>query len=385
MTLSETIANLAANRAARARMPSSPGGDRLRDLEDFGADPGNLRARLYVPVDLPDGAPLVVVLHGCTQTAAGYDAGAGWSTLADAHGFALLFPEQRRANNPNMCFNWFQPDDTRRDAGEVASIRAMIEAVVRDHAIDRARIFVTGLSAGGAMTSAMLATYPEIFAGGAIIAGLPYGCAANVSEAMDRMRGRGLPAGDRSAALVRAASSHRGPWPAVSVWHGSGDMTVDPANADAVVAQWRAVHKAAKTPDADVTTGGCRQRSWRDPSGRIVIDEYRIAGMGHGTPLDLSEPEPCGSAGPYMLDAGISSTRRIARSWGLLDGDRAETAAPAKPTSSPPLGATGATLPVLRSVRPTRMPDQPAAKPASPTNDVGKIIEDALRAAGLMR
>ena len=92
--------------------------------------------------------------------------------LADLHGFAVLFPEQQRANNANLCFNWFVPEDIRRDSGEALSIRQMIEAMVVAHGLDRSRIFVTGLSAGGAMASAMLATYPEIFAGGAIIAGL---------------------------------------------------------------------------------------------------------------------------------------------------------------------------------------------------------------------
>ena len=134
-------------------------------------------SRYYLPENLPEGAPLVVVLHGCTQSAAGYDRGSGWSQLADQAGFALLFAEQQRANNPNLCFNWFLPTDTKRNFGEALSIRQMIETLVLAHGLDRKRIFVTGLSAGGAMASVMLATYPEVFAGGAIIAGLPYGSA----------------------------------------------------------------------------------------------------------------------------------------------------------------------------------------------------------------
>ena len=117
---------------------------------------------------------LVVVLHGCGQTAAAYDFGTGWSTLAKRYGFALLMPEQQGANNANTCFNWFNPGDVARGRGEAASIRQMVARMVADHKIDPRRIYVTGLSAGGAMTSVMLATYPEVFAGGAIIAGLPY-------------------------------------------------------------------------------------------------------------------------------------------------------------------------------------------------------------------
>src|SRR5215212_11736354 len=150
-------------------------GGRLQEIEKFGSNPGALRMLTYSPPDLTPGSPLVVVLHGCTQTAAGYDHGAGWSTLADRYGFALLFPEQQKLNNPNGCFNWFLPGDIKRDRGEALSIRQMVERIVHDQRIDRDRVFVTGLSAGGAMTSVMLATYPEVFAGGAIIAGLPYG------------------------------------------------------------------------------------------------------------------------------------------------------------------------------------------------------------------
>src|SRR5215470_13383145 len=148
---------------------------RLREIVGFGSNPGNLRMFGYRPATLADNPALVVVLHGCTQTAAGYDLGAGWSTLADRYGFVLLLPEQQRSNNPHGCFNWFRPEHSRRNQGEPLSIRQMIEKCVVDFGIDRRRIFITGLSAGGAMTSVMLACYPEVFAGGAIVAGLPYG------------------------------------------------------------------------------------------------------------------------------------------------------------------------------------------------------------------
>ncbi|MBK8210758.1 MAG: PHB depolymerase family esterase [Rhodospirillales bacterium] len=145
----------------------------LTEVSGFGSNPGNLRMLTYVPQDLPPNAALVVVLHGCTQTATSYDTGTGWSTLADRHGFALLLPEQRRSNNPLRCFNWFRGQDYVRDGGEPESIRQMVERLVSEHGIDRRRIFVTGLSAGGAMTSVMLATHPELFAGGAVVAGVP--------------------------------------------------------------------------------------------------------------------------------------------------------------------------------------------------------------------
>ena len=168
---------------------------RLREVFGFGSNPGNLRMFSYRPPALADNPALVVVLHGCTQTAAGYDLGAGWSTLADRYGFALLLPEQQRSNNPNGCFNWFQPEHSRRSQGEPLSIRQMIEKSVVDHGIDRRRIFVTGLSAGGAMTSNMLACYPEVFAAGAIVAGLPYGAATTVQQAFESDVSKSLPPG----------------------------------------------------------------------------------------------------------------------------------------------------------------------------------------------
>src|SRR5258708_25177266 len=130
---------------------------------------------------------MVAVLHGCKQTAACYDLGAGWSTLADRYGFVLLLPQQQPANNPNKCFNWFLSRHIDRGKGEAMSIRQMVEAMARDHHIDPGRIFVTGLSAGGAMTSVMLATYPDTFAAGAVIAGLPYRTATNVNEPFESM------------------------------------------------------------------------------------------------------------------------------------------------------------------------------------------------------
>src|SRR5436190_14254356 len=177
-------------RAAAQGKPTSDNdfpSSHLRETKNFGSNPGALRMFSYLPPQLSAECALVVVLHGCTQNAAGYDHGAGWSTLAERFGFALLLPEQQHSNNPNGCFNWFQAGDNERGHGEALSIRQMIEKMVSDHGIDRTRVFVTGLSAGGAMTSVMLATYPEVFAGGAIIAGLPYGAANNVQQAFENM------------------------------------------------------------------------------------------------------------------------------------------------------------------------------------------------------
>ncbi|MFZ4689762.1 MAG: alpha/beta hydrolase family esterase [Polymorphobacter sp.] len=350
--LADTVGRLTARRRAMEGMVHGTSA-RLTELTAFGSNPGDLRGWTCIPSALPAGAPLVVVLHGCTQTAVGYDIGSGWSDLAHEAGFAVLFAEQGRANNPNLCFNWFVPGDTRRGLGEAESIRQMVAELVAIHGFDRRRIFITGLSAGGAMAASLLAAWPDMFAGGAIIAGVPHGSAVTMSEAFDRMRGSGLPDAGRSATLVRAASPHAGPWPKLSVWHGSNDGTVDPANGEALAAGWAALHGLSAPPASERINGHVR-RSWRNGQGEIVIEAYSVTGMGHGTPITTAGAEACGTPGPFMLEAGISSTRRIAAFWGIA--------------------------PAVAAARPGDTP-----KPAQTAGGVADVINMALRQAGLLR
>jgi len=374
--ISDTIARLNAA-AARAGVTGQPVTS-LRPLTGLGSNPGGLAGYLHIPDNLPAAAPLVVVLHGCTQTAAGYDAASGWSRLADEQGFAVLYPEQQRGNNPNTCFNWFEAGDTRRGSGEVESIHQMIRAVTRQHAIDPRRIYITGLSAGGAMTAAMLACYPELFAGGAIIAGLPYGVARDMVQAFDRMRGHGLLSGETLSAAVTDASSHRGPWPKLSVWHGDKDATVSAANADAIVAQWRGVHRLPAEPTRADLVDQMPHRVWCGADGQVLVEEYIIPGMAHGTPLKTKGAGAYGAAAPFMLDVGISSTLRIAEFWGIAAAGESVVPQPR------PEAHDAATLPMRAEPRrPQGQKVEPDA--ARGAAGIGKVIEDALRAAGLMR
>ena len=324
----EELLESARDKSSHPRRDSPRTTAALREVKAFGRNPGNLRMFVHVPEHLPSGAPLVVALHGCSQTASDYDQGAGWSLLADRLGFAVLYPEQQAANNPKNCFSWFLPGDTTRDLGEASSIRQMVEHAIGTFGIDRRKVFVTGLSAGGAMASVMLATYPDVFAGGAIIAGLAYGSAHSVQQAFDAMfTERSTPAAVLGN-YVRAASQHRGPWPKIAVWHGSADPIVKPSNAEEIVRQWTDVHGFSGAPSYEDSIGDHRRRVWNDPDGNAVIEAFSIGGMGHGVPLgSVIGEETCGAVGPFFLEAGISSTHRIAAFW-RLDQDLARTPRP---------------------------------------------------------
>jgi poly(hydroxyalkanoate) depolymerase family esterase len=305
--------------------------DRLSVLENFGTDPGSLSADIYIPENFPKKGPLVVVLHGSTQSAESYNLGSGWSTLADECGMALLFPGQRLINNLIGSFNWFETGDSQRGGGEPLSIRQMIKQVVDDHEIDPSRVFITGMSSGGAMTSVMLATYPEVFAGGAIIAGLPYRSADNLMEAIVRMNGYGSPSDSQLDALVRGASKFTGPWPTISVWHGDSDTTVDNSNASSIVRQWQKIHKVEGPPTRVEMVDGFPREVWCDADGLVLIEQYIIGSMGHGTPISAEGDEGLGEEGKYMIEVGISSTRHIADFWGLTQSGEASGAEPETP------------------------------------------------------
>lgn len=329
------------------------------EVANFGSNPGNLKMLKYIPDGLTPSAPVVVVMHGCTQNARAFADGTGWIRLADKFGFALALPEQKQANNPLNCFRWFDSNHNRRDRGEALSIKQMVDTMKSAHDIDPKRIYVTGLSAGGAMTSAMLATYPDVFAGGGINAGLPYGCANNQTEATPCMlsgQPSGLPLGlpeagsagipadltlpsglcdvlplpiCRGAAahsispsqwgdFVRHASSFTGPFPKVSIWHGSADATVSPVNATEEMQQWTNVHGIDPSSAVHDAVKTYPHQTFKNAAGDVVVETFSITGMSHGQPVDPGAAgDQCGTQGPFVIDKDICASFFIARFWGL--------------------------------------------------------------------
>ncbi len=314
----------------------------LTQVTSFGTNPGNLKMWKYVPASMPANAPLVVALHGCTQSASAYTQ-TGWNALADLLKFYVVYPEQLSGNNQNACFNWFEPGDIARGQGEALSIKQMVDQMKLDHSIDASRVFVTGLSAGGAMTHVMAAAYPDVFAGAAVMAGVPYKCATTMTDAFSCMS----PGADKSPTVWRdlvrnAYSTYTGPYPKISIWHGASDAVVKNTNLQEGVEQWTAVHGIDLVEDVSETVGGYPHKVYKDTAGKALVESYAITGMGHGTAIDPAFKFPgstvaCGTAGAYILDTDICSTWHVAKFFGL---DNSDTSAPGVSISSPLNGAS---------------------------------------------
>lgn len=330
LVLAIVSAGLAAAAPARAAT--------LARVEAFGANPGALAMFAHRPPGAAAGAPVVVALHGCTQDAAGYAAGSGWTELADRWGFTVVLPQQSTANNGNRCFNWFQPGDVARGQGEVASLRSMVAHAVGTWGADPERVFVSGLSAGGAMASALLAAYPDVFSAGSIIAGIPVGCARDTAGAFSCMSSPPSRSPAQWAASVRAAAPPgTSDWPEVSIWHGTADTTVRPGNATASRDQWTAVHGLGQTPSATTSLPAATTRQdYGDGVRRVTT--FSVQGMAHATPNDPGPgPQQCGAAAAYFADT-LCSSYYDGLLWGLDGGGSGEPVPPPPPPPPTPTG-----------------------------------------------
>jgi poly(hydroxyalkanoate) depolymerase family esterase len=260
-----------------------------------------------------------VMLHGCTQTAASFSAGSLMNRAADRHGFVVAYPEQSREENPSCCWNWFSTSHQARGGGEPASIAGAVRTVAdaaRGWTIDPARVYVAGMSAGGAMAAVMAATYPDVFAAVAIHSGLAYGSARTLPDAMQAMRRGGPDPEAQGAGAFTAMGAAARVVPALVI-HGTADAVVAPVNADHAVRQWMATNRRAARgayepdldrPDAAVRDAGAgarpyTRRTWLDADGGVVQEQIEVEGLGHA----WSGGAPGGSytdpRGPSAADA----------------------------------------------------------------------------------
>ncbi len=279
----------------------------LTKVQSFGTNPGGLAMYLYEPAGMPaSAAPVVVALHGCAQTAEDYVA-AGWNGLADRLKFYVVYPQKTFSMG---CFAWSDPANQVRGGPESLSVKQMVDHLATLHPVDTARVYVTGLSAGGAMTVVMLATYPDVFAAGASIAGVPFGCDVGCMLGPKARSAQGW--GD----LVRAAyPGHTGARPRLSVWHGTADGVVLAVNLEELVEQWTNVHGLDAVPESTSTLGAATRREHRSGS-ETRVESWTIDKMEHGTPV--APVQGCGQAAPFVLDVGLCSTEHAARFFGLL-------------------------------------------------------------------
>ncbi len=264
--------------------------------------------------------PLVVMLHGCTQSADDFAAGTRMNRLADEHGFLVVYPEQASSANPSKCWNWFQAQDQVRDSGEPALIAGIVREVAASHGVDMRRIFVAGLSAGAAMAVILGETYPELFAGVGAHSGLPYRSAHDIPSAMAAMKGgRSGIAGQKTAfgsdTPARRQIAHAVP---TIVFHGDRDHTVQQTNGIEIVQQAANAHSADA---ADVamservergTSPGGRSFSrsvQADATGQTRIESWTVHGAGHawsggsasGTYTDPSGPDASAEMARFFL------------------------------------------------------------------------------------
>ncbi len=290
----------------------------LEQVKGFGSNPGGLDMYRYVPAGAPANAPVVVVLHGCTQTAADM-VNAGFDAFADTYKFHVVYPEQTTTNNVARCFNWFDSANQQRGQGENESIKQMVDKMKTDLSVDTSRVFVVGFSSGGAEAALLLATWPDVFAAGATFSGIPFACTGTVGGANACIK----PGKDQSAKawgdLVRAANpSYTGKWPRLAIWQGTSDGTVDPSNTTALMRQWTDVNGAGQTPSATDTVAGYPHAKYT-AGGTVVVETFAITGKDHGIFVDPAGG--CGTAAPYVLDAKVCGASHALAFFGVVPAD----------------------------------------------------------------
>ncbi|MER7755876.1 PHB depolymerase family esterase [Kitasatospora sp. NPDC097643] len=332
-----TTAPTYASATAPTATADAAGNGLYQQVTGFGANPGNLAMYTYTPAGLPTGAPLVVALHGCLQSATDYYRNSGWTKYADLYGFAVVFPQTNSTNNSLSCFSWFDATKDTRGAGEAESVVEMLAKAKSLFGSDSHRVFVTGLSAGGGMAADLLADYPELFAGGAIDSGLPAHCATTQSAASSCQNSdQGLAPAQWGDRVRSAHPGYAGPWPRVAIWQGSADTVVKPVNATELRDQWTNAQGIGQRPTGTRNLpGGTNQELYAGPDGRPTVALFTVPGMGHGLAVSPgSGADQCGATGSYFLNA-ICSSYYTAQFWGLDGGT-----GPTSPGLPAPAGLT---------------------------------------------
>lgn len=293
----------------------------LQKLEDFGVNEGNLNAFYYEPVGATSNMPLLVVLHGCSQNALGIAELSDWNKLADEYGFYILYPEQKTINNASKCFNWFQAQDFEKNKGENASILEMMAKMETQFNIITQQTFITGISAGGAMSMVMISVYPNKFKGAAIMSGVPFKAANNVFTSISALRGDVNKTPQEWGDLVRIENqNYSGSYPRLSVFHGKQDNVVNFLNSTEIVEQWSHVLGLDLQDRIEYNLiTDVRQLDYFDTNNQVLITKYEIDSMSHALAVNPGNGvEEGGKEGQYGKDKDFFSSYWAAKFFGLI-------------------------------------------------------------------
>ncbi len=258
---------------AEAKQPEGQAGQFIS--ASFGNEAGTRPYKLYIPTRYAGKPlPMIVMLHGCTQTPDDFAAGTRMNALAEERGCFVLYPAQTRAANRSRRSNWFKRGDQRRDKGEPAIVAGMTRECMSRYAIDPRRVYVAGLSAGGAMAAVLAAAYPDLYAAFGVHSGLAAGSAHDVQSALAAMQGKRTAGG-----AIRRSASASVP---VIVFHGDRDTTVHPRNGEQVILGSGGLAAASSVEQGQVPGGHPYTRTvHRDSTGRVVLEHWLVHGAGH--------------------------------------------------------------------------------------------------------
>ena len=288
---------------------------------DFGENPGTVNMYKYIPENLPAGPrPMVVALHGCSQTAEEYHDFSGWSDMANKFKFIVLYPEQTGTNQAMSCWTWYELSDSVRDSGEALSIKNMIFKMKEDYNISSSHIYVSGISAGAVMSAGLAVIYPDIFSGAAINSGIPFGCASSMMDSSACMSTQNYSPSEWAARAIEK-NNYNEPgnikWPRVLLWHGVDDFMVNIGNLTELMEQWTELHGIDQNSDsAETVVENTVKTDYKDNSGNILVSTYETSNMGHAVHVNPSEG--CGDVGSiFFYDAGICTAYESAIFFGL--------------------------------------------------------------------
>ncbi len=286
---------------ATARAPArAPDGSRF-EQRSFANAAGVRAYKLYVPSGYSgQPLPLLVMLHGCTQSPDDFAAGTRMNDLAEEQTFLVAYPAQCRSANAGKCWNWFKSDDQRRDQGEPSLIAGITREIMADFAVDPGRVYIAGLSAGGAAAAIMGSVYPDLYAAIGVHSGLPHGAASDMPSAFAAMKKGGASRREKIGSGI----------PAI-VFHGDGDTTVHPVNGHEVIAQAKAGADHLVTVSSGVSEGGSQytRTVHADENGRPMAEHWVLHGSGHA----WSGGSPAGS---FTDPRGPDASREMMRFFG---------------------------------------------------------------------